>query len=153
MKRIVAYAFIAIAVIGFTISNPTSVEAYSVFIGYQNMNYYDVVSILPANQRIATDTEAWDFFTASPGAAGDDYYGVAVDPYNNPEDGFMRFLNILYDPWGGGWTENSTLWLTDWVSERGFYIYSEPVVVPIPGAAWLLGSGLLAIWGFRKKSA
>ena len=43
--------------------------------------------------------------------------------------------------------EGSTWW--DSTSLPGFRVYGEPV--PIPGAVWLFGSGLLGLLGWRRK--
>ena len=43
------------------------------------------------------------------------------------------------------------LWMLDEGEWRGYDVGLNPV--PIPGAVWLLGSGLLGLIGIRKRSA
>jgi hypothetical protein len=62
---------------------------------------------------------------------------------------------------GGAWTYSSEVLTEDLITDsegtatvlaiNGHSIWQQYTVVPIPGAVWLLGSGLIGLVGFRKK--
>ena len=46
----------------------------------------------------------------------------------------------------------ATLWAADWTGGPSSLTTADTFAVPVPGAVWLFGSGLLALLGFMRKS-
>jgi len=81
---------------------------------------------------------------------------------------YEYFIPNMDKPMGGGyWTDRSTYnkdssgvwarWGAEWMLGASvlpvsvFADFKEPASVPIPGAVWLLGTGLVGLVGVRKK--
>ena len=99
---------------------------------------------------------------SAPSSAGWLYINVsASNLFFNEADQFVigsKWDNGQYPPLLGGSTPGaypggqlyeSGAPFTNW--DLAFRTYVEPAPVPIPGALWLLGSGLMSLWGIRRK--
>jgi len=73
------------------------------------------------------------------------YTGTATPAYPGETLYYRQVLNDI--------DEGTAYWRGDPLSALGFrtYVDSSPGNVPIPGAVWLFGSGLLGLLGIRRK--
>lgn len=88
-------------------------------------------------------------------------YWLAFQVFGGPGDSFNGYLPWVpdYPPTGYNyaWSYGLMNWWFDQppgVADFGFRIgdaSSDPNAVPIPGAVWLLGSGLLGLFGIGRK--
>jgi hypothetical protein len=83
-----------------------------------------------------TGADDWGWKTSSSDLFGSDAYCAIYDVLNPPPE---IVFDELHDPISGD------------SLDMAFVITGEPV--PIPGAVWLLGSGLIGLLGFRWKYA
>jgi len=77
---------------------------------------------------------------------GEDYYLVTLDSFLPPLDldvnDYLQVSLALAEPYMLGTETFNFLWST---------LEVDGMMVPIPGAVWLLGSGLLGLVGLRRK--
>ena len=107
------------------------------------------------SQASTIDIEAWDDFVV-----GDEFQlyvddiAVAWDSTETDIDGY--FHGLMDDLLLSAGYHTFTLYLTELAedyTEGGAYIsFSSATATPIPGAVWLLGSGLVGLVGLRRKA-
>ena len=99
--------------------------------------------------REVLNSNALEYLTVGPSAdVSLSRYLVSFDAYDN--QGIIEYLSFggvrTVTGTGPQWSRTS-----DFPTENQGFIYADFTVVPIPGAVWLLGSGLLGVIGFRRK--
>lgn len=95
--------------------------------------YFDELIELESNTLYMVDTEIWLEAWAVAEQPGPDWFESWDEYYDYFVDG----------EWGEIWAES-----------EGWFVFDAEIItaeVPIPGALWLLGSGLIALVGIRKR--
>jgi hypothetical protein len=104
---------------------------------------YDYIAVDPNNDifgyvnNIRYFTDIWDY-QSSLTNIHIQQAGVALNPIPVTESDFSNRFYYIAEMWDGGLSP------TEWMQPH-------QAVIPIPGAVWLLGSGLIALVGLRKK--
>ena len=100
--------------------------------------YQEVDASHPAEGWHWVTGEPWDFTNWWSDEPNDGKSGL---PWPS-EDGDQNAL--AYNRYAWSDTEYDNHWL-------GYVVEYDPAYIPIPGAVWLLGSGLIALVGLRKR--
>jgi hypothetical protein len=100
-------------------------------------------SLEPAGNWQWVTGETWSFTNWAPGEPNNTYSGGAI--FNSQATSTSEEVLHFY-PNGVNW--NDVPLMSGW---GGYIVEYEPSTpVPLPGAIWLLGSGLVGIIGFKK---
>jgi hypothetical protein len=98
------------------------------------------VALVPGDQYVLFATVSKDL-----GSGSGPWASVNYDVYSG---GLFVFINNGYDP--SQWT--TTDWnYYGWYSAADLSFKADFATVPLPGAVWLLGSGLVGLVGLRRK--
>jgi hypothetical protein len=107
----------------------------------------------------ATDGTQW----ATLGFGGGGYWNIAVSPPTIPASGSIGGLNMLVNNTGSNWdkvidtncpTQDCAVdmkFVSTFSRTGGGAWHPTTAPIPLPGAVWLLGSGLVGLLGFARK--
>ena len=85
--------------------------------------------------------EAWSYTNWSEWEPND------IDRVENGAEDFLQFVHGYNKPWAGEWNDASDASQVSY----GYIIEYDTNPVPLPGALWLLGSGLFGLVAIRRR--
>ena len=91
--------------------------------------------------------EAWNNYTNWEASNPDDWDGTTGGVEDGEEDTLLFVHGVYPNSWAGQWNDAPA----DTMGTYGYIIEYDTNPVPIPGALWLLGSGLIAMLGIRRR--
>ena len=83
----------------------------------------------------------------------DSAYNLGADPIFSDFAHTGSSATIQFFIFGtGNQTPNDESWAMDNLEVGVFTKYGNPSAVPLPAAAWLFGSGIMGLFGLRRKA-
>ena len=158
MKAVYVFLLLILSILLGSPSQSNASTIYHIEIPF-DLTYQEVLNLLPPGDQVAYENEVYNFYTGLLKPYYWDIAGASRYPGSSTELRVSEYIT----PWSptvvtGDLTPVEQFFSTffglishNTPSEYGWFIYSDPPPVPIPGAIYLLGSGFIILIGFRRK--
>lgn len=156
MKRLFVFLFVTLLAFGIVGSSSAAILTMTNGVSWidslgnngavADFAYSGYIGTFSSDYSVASDQTTWSFVDSGDVVLHSgviDRYSPVIDP-SLWSDSYIdgNWVATISGPWSYTHTEG----------DRGYYSFSGTgTVVPIPGAIWLLGSGLIGLAGFRRK--